>query len=93
MTSLLCAGAVLCGAAVQDACRSNKEMRAVDLSRFLQMDVSVKIARTMAQQSRKTSVADRIDLMKMLSTAEFEEFFGSAPDFVADLDDETWAHD
>lgn len=35
--------------------------------------------------------ADRIELMKMLSTAEFEEFFGSAPDFVADVDDETWA--
>jgi len=37
--------------------------------------------------------ADRIELMKMLSTAEFEEFFGSAPNFVADLDDETWAND
>jgi hypothetical protein len=36
--------------------------------------------------------ADRIELMKMLSTAEFEEFFGSAPDFVADIDDETWAN-
>jgi len=36
--------------------------------------------------------ADRIELMKMLSTAEFEEFFGSAPKFVADLDDETWAN-
>jgi hypothetical protein len=36
--------------------------------------------------------ADRIELMKMLSTAEFEEFFGSAPDFVADVDDETWAY-
>jgi hypothetical protein len=30
--------------------------------------------------------ADRIELMKMLSTAEFEEFFGSAPDFDADFD-------
>ena len=28
--------------------------------------------------------ADRIELMKMLSTAEFEEFFGSAPEFTAD---------
>ena len=37
--------------------------------------------------------ADQIELMKMLSTAEFEEFFGSAPDFVAEVDDETWAHD
>ena len=36
--------------------------------------------------------ADRIEMMKMLSTAEFEEFFGSAPDFVADFDDETWAN-
>jgi len=37
--------------------------------------------------------ADRIDPIKMLSTAEFEEFFGSAPDFVSELDtDETWAH-
>lgn len=32
--------------------------------------------------------ADRIDLMRMLSTAEFEEFFGSAPEFAADFDDE-----
>ena len=37
--------------------------------------------------------ADRIELMKMLSTAEFEEFFWSAPDFVGEIDDETWAHD
>lgn len=37
--------------------------------------------------------ADRIELMKMLSTAEFEEFFGSAPDFVAEIDDETWAYE
>ncbi len=37
--------------------------------------------------------ADRIELMKMLSTAEFEEFFGSAPDFVAQIDDETWANE
>jgi hypothetical protein len=37
--------------------------------------------------------ADRIEPIKMLSTAEFEEFFGSAPDFVAEVDDETWAHD
>lgn len=37
--------------------------------------------------------ADRIELMKMLSTAEFEEFFGSAPDFVAEIDDETWANE
>jgi hypothetical protein len=37
--------------------------------------------------------ANRIELMKMLSTAEFEEFFGSAPDFVSEIDDETWAHD
>jgi hypothetical protein len=37
--------------------------------------------------------AERIELMKMLSTAEFEEFFGSAPEFVPDLDDETWAHE
>jgi hypothetical protein len=36
--------------------------------------------------------ADRIDLIKMLSTAEFEEFFGSAPDFVPELDDQTWAN-
>lgn len=37
--------------------------------------------------------ADRIDVIKMLSTAEFEEFFGSAPDFVPELDsDETWAN-
>jgi hypothetical protein len=36
--------------------------------------------------------ADRIDLIKMLSTAEFEEFFGSAPDFVPELDDETWVN-
>jgi len=37
--------------------------------------------------------ADRIDPIKMLSTAEFEEFFGSAPDFVPELDtDETWAN-
>jgi hypothetical protein len=35
--------------------------------------------------------ADRIELIRMLSTAEFEEFFGSASDFVAELDDETWA--
>lgn len=32
--------------------------------------------------------ADRIELVKMLSTAEFEEFFGSAPEFVSDFDDE-----
>ena len=31
--------------------------------------------------------ADRIELMRMLSTAEFEEFFGSAPDFASDFDD------
>lgn len=37
--------------------------------------------------------ADRIELMKMLSTAEFEEFFGSAPDFVEQIDDETWANE
>jgi hypothetical protein len=36
--------------------------------------------------------ADRIELMKMLSTAEFEEFFGSAPNFVAEFDDETWTN-
>jgi hypothetical protein len=36
--------------------------------------------------------ADRIELTKMMSTAEFEEFFGSAPDFVAEIDDETWAN-
>jgi hypothetical protein len=36
--------------------------------------------------------ADRIELMRMLSTAEFEEFFGSAPDFVADFDDEIRAN-
>jgi hypothetical protein len=34
--------------------------------------------------------ADRVELMPMLSTAEFEQFFGSAPDFVSDIDDETW---
>jgi hypothetical protein len=36
--------------------------------------------------------AERIDLMRMLSTAEFEEFFGSAPEFVADFDDEISAN-
>ncbi|WP_438275806.1 hypothetical protein [Nitrobacter sp.] len=37
--------------------------------------------------------ADRIDPITMLSTAEFEEFFGSAPDYVAEMDaDETWAN-
>jgi hypothetical protein len=37
--------------------------------------------------------ADRIDPIKMLSTAEFEEFFGSAPDFVPEFEaEETWAN-
>ena len=36
--------------------------------------------------------ADRIELMRMLSTAEFEEFFGSAPDFAAGFDDEISAN-
>lgn len=37
--------------------------------------------------------ADRIDPIKMLSTAEFEEFFGSSPDFVPELEsEETWAN-
>jgi hypothetical protein len=31
--------------------------------------------------------ADHIEKMKLLSTAEFEAFFGSAPDFISDIDD------
>jgi hypothetical protein len=38
--------------------------------------------------------AERIQKVRMLSTAEFEEFFGSAPNFQSDIDDalETYAN-